>query len=257
LILAGDITMRRLIAIGAIGALGAFVLAQVSGSDMLNSFAKSLNGAKSMSATLTVQQIGGSSTTYKVDLAKPNKARVETPTQLVVADGNTITTYDKGDNSYFKKPETQADLQALFAPDELSLFGAFFDADFYKSVVSSKPAGQKVRKGVSYDVVLANMDNKGKKTVNFYLDPKDKLAKVGEFVLQDAGKTDTVIVAAKDYAIDGNQAGATYAFSAPEGSKEISLEEMNAGKWYENLEEAKAMAKKLNKPILVDFYADW
>jgi len=32
---------------------------------------------------------------------------------------------------------------------------------------------------------------------------------------------------------------------------------MNAGKWYENLEEAEAMAKKTNRPILVDFYADW
>jgi len=249
--------MRRLIAIGAIGALGAFVLAQMSGTDMLNSFAKSLNGAKSLSATLTVQRIPGGASTYKVDLSKPNKARVETPTQLVVADGTTITTYDKGDNSYYKKPETDADLKALFAPDELSLFGAFFDANVYNGVVSSKPAGQKVRKGVSYDVVVANMDKLGKKTVSFYLDPKDKVAKVGEFVLQDAGKTDTVIVAAKDFALDANQANATYAFNAPEGSKEISLEEMNAGKWYENLEEAQAMAKKLNRPILVDFYADW
>jgi outer membrane lipoprotein-sorting protein len=250
--------MRRLIAIGAIGALGAFVFAQVSGSDMLNSFAKSLNGAKSLSATMTVQRIGGSSNTIKVDLAKPNKARIDTPTQLVVADGNTITTYDKTDNSYFKKPETDGDLKALFAPDELSLLGSFFDAGFYKGrVVSSKPGGQKSLKGTSYDVVVATMDDKGKKTISFFLDPKDKLAKAGQFVLQDAGQTDTVIVMAKDYAIDGDQAGSLFAFSAPNGSKEISLEEMNAGKWYENFEEAQAMSKKLNRPIFVDFYADW
>jgi len=242
----------------AVGALGALVFAQVSGSDMLNSFAKSLNGAKSLSATMTVQRVGGSSSTWKVDLAKPNKARVETPTQLIVADGTNITTYDKGDNSYFKKPETDADLNKLFTPDELSLFGSFFDAGYYKtSVVSSKTAGQKSMKGVAYDVVVANMDNKGKKTISFYLDPKDKLAKAGQFILQDAGQTETLIVMPKDYTVDGSQASSMFAFNAPEGSKEISLEEMNAGKWYENLTEAAAIAKKLNKPLFVDFYADW
>jgi outer membrane lipoprotein-sorting protein len=250
--------MRRLIAIGATAGLAVWVLAQVSGTDMLAGFAKSLNGAKSLSATYAVQRIGGTSVTYKVDLAKPNKARIDTPSQLVVADGTTITTYDKNDKSYFKKPATEADLKALFKSDDLSLFGAFFDANFYKgSIVASKATGQKVRKGVTYDVVLANADALGKKTISFYIDPKDKLAKVGEFVLNDAGATDTLLVMTKEYTIDGNAGAGTFAFSAPEGSREISLEEMNAGKWYTNFDEAVAMAKKANKPIFLDFYADW
>jgi len=230
----------------------------MSGTDMLNSFAKSLNGAKSVSATYSVQRIGGSSSTYVVDLAKPNKARIDTPTQLIVADGTNITTYDKGDQSYFKKPETDADLKALFGSDELSLLGSFFDAGFYKDrVVAAKTGGQKVRKGVSYDVVMVNLDSKGKKTANFYLDPKDKLAKIGEFVLTDAGATDTLLVMNKEITVDGSQPGSTFAFKAPEGSREISLEEMNAGKWFETWGEAVAMSKKTNRPILVDFYADW
>src|SRR5689334_11791181 len=144
-------TMRRLIAIGAIAGLAVWVFAQVSGSDMLGSFAKSLNGAKSLSTTYTVQRINGGSSTYKVDLAKPNKARIDTPSQLVVADGTNITTYDKNDKSYFKKPQTDSDLKDLFATDELSLFGPFFDANFFNNkVVSSKPGGQKNRKGVMY-----------------------------------------------------------------------------------------------------------
>jgi outer membrane lipoprotein-sorting protein len=193
-----------------------------------------------------------------VDFAKPNKARIDSPTQLVVADGTTITTYDKGDKSYFKKPQTDADLKDLFKSDELNLFGAFFDAHFYDGkVVSTKPAGQKNRKGVVYNVVLANMDDKNKKTVSFYLDPADKLAKVGEFVLNDAGATDTMIVATKGYNVDGNQAATTYAFVAPEGAREAPAEEMVAGKWYEDFAEAQAIAKRLNKPLFVDFYADW
>src|SRR4051812_29118568 len=188
-------TMRRIIAIAAIAGLAVWVLAQVSGTTMLSDFAKSLNGAKSLSATYTVQRIGGSPVSYSVDLAKPNKARIDTPTQLIVADGSTITTYDKNDKSYFKKPETDEDLKNLFGSDDMNLFGAFFDAEFYKNrVLASKAAGTKVMKGVSYDVVVANTDDKGKKTINFYLDPKDKLAKVGEFVIKDAGATDTLLV---------------------------------------------------------------
>jgi len=250
--------MRRFIAIGAIAGLGVWVFAQSSGADMLASFAKTLNGAKSVSSTYVVQRVGGDSVTYKVDLAKPDKVRIDTPAQLIVADGKNIITLDKGDNSYFKKPETTADMKALFANDDLNLFGAFFDPAFYDGkVLSSKPAGQKMRKGVAYNVVTATMDKYGKKTISFYLDPKDGVAKVGEFVLNDAGKTDTVLVMTKDYTLDGGQASGLFAFTAPEGSKEVSLEEMNAGKWYENLEEAEAMAKKTNRPILVDFYADW
>ncbi|HTQ11598.1 MAG TPA: hypothetical protein VMI31_16170 [Fimbriimonadaceae bacterium] len=250
--------MRRLIAIGVAAGLAGWVIAQVSGTDMLAGYAKSLNSAKSLSATLTIQKVMGGSYTETVDLAKPNKARIDTPTQLVVADGTTITTYDKKANTFFKKPETDADLKAQFTPDELSMFGPFFDAGFFKDkVVTSKAAGQKTFKGTSYNVVLANLDNKNKKTVSFYLDPNDKLAKVGEYVLNDAGVTDTMLVMAKNYSVDGTQKDDTFAFVAPDGAHELTAEEMNAGKWYENLADAEAAAKATNRPILVDFYADW
>ncbi|MFI5387266.1 MAG: hypothetical protein ACHQ50_14240, partial [Fimbriimonadales bacterium] len=108
-----------------------------------------------------------------------------------------------------------------------------------------------------YNVVVAKMDDKDKKTITFYLDPADKLAKVGEYVLKDAGATETVIVRTKDYLVDGAPKADTFAFVAPEDSKEISLVEMNSGKWYENFAEAQAMSKKTGKPMLVDYYADW
>jgi len=252
-------TMRRLIAFGAVAGLAALVLAQVRGTDLLANFAKALNGAKSVSSTYTVQRVGDTATTYKVDLAKPNKARIDTPTQLIVADGTTITTYDKGDKTYYKKPETDADLKAIFASNDLGLFGAFFDADYYKNVVAAKAAGQKNRKGVTYDVVENSMDAAGKLKVSLYLDPSDKLAKIAEInmVDKDAKVNDTLLVMTKELSVNGAPAASLFAFSAPDGSREISLEEMNAGKWYDNMAEAQAMSKKLNKPILVDFYADW
>lgn len=250
--------MRRFIVIGAVAGLAVWVLAQVSGTDMLKTYSTALNSAKSLSTTFTVQKIGGSASTYSVDLAKPNKARIDTPTQLIVADGTTITTYDKKDKSYFKQPETDGDLKALFAGDELSLFGPFFDANAVTSkVVSAKPAGTKIRKGVTFNVVAANMDNKGKKTINFYIDPSDHLAKVGEYTLVDAGATDTLLVMTKEFSVNGAAADSTFAFAPPEGSREITADEMSASKWYTSLEEGQAVAKRLNKPLFVDFYADW
>jgi outer membrane lipoprotein-sorting protein len=242
---------------GAVAGLGVLAFAHVRSSEALDGYAKALNGAKSLSAGYTVQVIGGAVDEYKLDLAKPNKARIDTPTQLIIADGTTITTYDKGDKTYYKTPQTDSDLKKLFADDSLNLFGSFFDAQFYSKVVSAKAAGTKTMKGVAYNLVQATMDDKGKKTVTFYLDPADNLAKVGEFVLVDAGAKDTTVVKTKDLTVDKDQPATTFAFAPPEGSKELSYEEMNAGKWYDNIEEAESMAKKTNKPIFVDFYADW
>jgi len=233
------------------------VLAQVRGNDTLNNFAKVLNDAKSLSATYTVQPIGGTQNAYKVDLAKPNKARIDTPSQLIVADGTTITTYDKGDQSYYKKPETESDLKALFATDDMSLLGAFFDAGFYGKIAAAKAAGQKSLKGVSYDVVEATIN--GSKMMAFYVDPADKLAKAGRIDVTDKslGKTDTTLIVSKELTVNGNQAATLFAFTAPSGAREISMDELNAGKWYTDLNEAQSIAKKLNKPLFVDFYADW
>jgi len=102
--------------------LAVVVFAQVNGSNLLTSHAKALNSSKSISATYTVQKPAGASATYKVDFAKPNKARIDTPNQLVVADGTTITTFDKSDNSFYKKPQTAEDFKGLFAGDEMGLF---------------------------------------------------------------------------------------------------------------------------------------
>lgn len=249
--------MRKFIVMGALAGLAVFVYAQVSGTTLLANFSKALNSSKSVSATLNAQVVNGTASTYKVDLAKPNLARIETPTQLIVADGKNITTLDKGDNTYFKKAETDADLKALFAGDELNLFASFFDASAYEKL-TSKAAGAKNRKGVNYNVVDVNMDGKGKRMVSFYLDPKDSIARLAEInmTMSDKDKT-TIIVSAKDLTIDGATGNGLFAFTPPADSKELSMDEMSAGTWYTDLEEAKMLAKKTNKKIFVDFMATW
>ncbi|HVT13818.1 MAG TPA: thioredoxin family protein [Fimbriimonadaceae bacterium] len=248
--------MRRILGIGAFVGLAAFVIAQVSGTDMLNSFAKALNSSKSVSASYTIQKPIGPSSSYQVDLAKPNKARIESPTEVIVADGNTITTYTKADNTYFKKPQTDAEFKALFANDDLGLFGSFFDANYYGNVVSAKPAGTKVRKGVSYNVVDAKMDQAGKKTVSFYLDPSDQLARVAMITTVDGTNKDDTIIATKTLTVNGDNNSA-FVFNAPADSKELSLDDINAGRWFSTWADASAMSQKTGKPIFIDFFTDW
>jgi len=114
----------------------------------------------------------------------------------------------------------------------------------------------KNRKGVNYNVVDVAMDKAGKKTVSFYLDPNDKIARVADILCVDGTAKDNTLIMTKELTLDGNNDKA-FAFSAPEGAKEVSLDEMSAGKWYTTWAEASAMAKKTNKPIFVDFYTDW
>jgi len=233
-----------------------FVLAQVSGTNQLDGFAKALNSSKSVSATYTVQKPIGASATYKIEFAKPNMARIDSPTQIVVADGKTITTFDKGENSYYKKPQTAEDFKALFNSDDTGLYAAFFDADVFGKVASVKSAGSKNRKGVSYNVIDVTVDKNGKKTVSYYLDPSDKIARVADITTVDGSNKDNTIIMTKEFAL-GQDNGKQFAFVAPDGSKEISLADMSSGKWFTTWAEATSMAKKTGKPIFVDFYTDW
>jgi len=57
----------------------------MSGTDMLGSFSKALNTSKSISATYTIQKPNGTAASYTIDLAKPNKARIDS---TAASDGN-------------------------------------------------------------------------------------------------------------------------------------------------------------------------
>jgi thioredoxin len=61
----------------------------------------------------------------------------------------------------------------------------------------------------------------------------------------------------KQMAVAASADAALFAFKAPEGSRELSLEEMMSDKWYHDLDEAKEVASKTGRKIFVDFYATW
>lgn len=246
--------MRRLVGIFSGVAVLAIAVAQ-GGTGLLGEFGKALYGAQSIKATYTVQMIGDSPAEYQIELKKPNLARIETPSMLIVADGKNITSLDKGQNTYTRQPQTDKDLKSLFANDELNVWAGFFNSDAYKAL-QTKNIGTKTRKGVSYSAVEATYDAKGRKVVTYFLNPADRIARQAQIDLNDPNGKVTIVVQTKDLALNGVN-GDAFAFNAPEGSREISLDELMAGKWYTDLEEAKAVAAKTGRRIFVDFYATW
>jgi len=249
--------MRRAIAFVGAATLAAVIVAQGQGSQLLANFTKALNDAKSLSTTYVVQPVNGSPTNISVELAKPNMAKIDTPTQLIVADGTNITTLDKKEKTFYKKPQTSADLLELFKGDELGLWAGFFNSKALANVASSKNLGTKNRKGMSLNVVEASVDAKGRKTVTYYLNNQDGVARQAEIKLDDQGVKDTTVIDTKTLVLGGDAKNDLFTFKAPDGSREISLEEMSSSKWFTDLEEAKSLAAKTGKKVFVDFMASW
>lgn len=247
--------MRRTLGFIALLSIATAAIAGVVADTKLSNFEKALTDAKSVKATYTVQTIGSTAEAYNVALKKPNLARIDTPTQLLVADGSKIYVLDKAQKAYTKKNQTEADLKALFGPEGVRPFAGFFDTEALDAV-SSKDLGKKNVGGKPLDVVEAVVTPNGKKVVTYYLDPTDSVARKTQIDLNDPSGKVTMIVDTKSIAIDGEISDDTFKFTAPEGVREVTIDE-NSAKWFTNLDEAKRVAAATNRKIFVDFFAEW
>lgn len=231
---------------------GAAVAFAQGGSGLVGAFQTALNGAKTLHADYTYQKVGGVGEAYSVDLKKPDQARVDTPTMMVVADGKTLTTYNKTDKTYYKKPQTGDDLIGLFNPDGLKLWKGFFAN--VPMPTRTRDLGSVERGGNALKGVEAIYS--ASTTSRFYL-ASDNLPRQAEFEVNSQAGRDINIVNASVVAAGGEIPASTFAFNPPAGAKEITAEEANSEKWYTDLETAKKVAKASGKQIFVDFMATW
>lgn len=248
--------MKKFVFLSGLAA-AAIVAAYAAGSSTLGNHVKTLQEAQGLSATFTYQVIGGSATTYKVDLAKPNLVRIDKPGELIVADGQTVTTFDKKANTYFKTPQTEADLGRILGDDEFLVFAPFFHANGMGKMAKVSDGGTKNRKGTAMQVVEAQFDARGMKQATFYVDPASHLVRQVEYLFNDGPQPVRMLMDTKQISVSAQADAGLFAFKAPEGAKELSLEEMLSDKWYHDLEEAKAVAAKTGRKIFVDFFATW
>ena len=141
--------------------------------------------------------------------------------------------------------------------NDLYIWAAFFDGKIADRYTSIHEAGTKTRKGVTYNVVVFNLPSGRPTTVTYYLDQTDFIARQAEFSVKSGSATDLIVYQAKTLALGNNADPSYYAFTPPEGSRELSEAEVNAGKWYTNLDDALQAAKSMNKMVFVFFEADW
>ncbi|MBS1714437.1 MAG: thioredoxin family protein [Armatimonadetes bacterium] len=223
-------------------------------SPKLKAFADALGAAQSFSATYSVQPIGGSPVEFKVAFAKPDKARIETADSIVVADGKTITTYNKQDNTYFDKPQTELDLLSTFNGVETSVWKPFFKPESVKNYATSKDSGTKSRGGKTLNVVEVSADAKGQTTMRLYTDSTDMLCQ-GEVTVQSSKGAQTSVMIVTEAAF--NAGSDLFAFKAPNGAKKVEFDALTAGVWLSDFDKALQIAKASNKLVMVDFMASW
>lgn len=216
---------------------------------------EALKGKTSISAKVSVQEVGGGSNAYTIDMKKPNLLRLDSTSTLIVADGTTITTYDKKQGVFYKQPQTKEDIKVLLDDDQYALFTGFFGSapNALKSVDGDK-------KSLGGDQVLevkAFYDKDGKKTQTFYVGSDNIAKRAAINAKKKEGNPYTAVINAKDVVVDGKPSNDLFAFNAPSSAKEINYQDLIASKWFYDLDEAKLVAGRMHKKIFIDFMASW
>lgn len=250
--------MNKRFFIAGAAVLGAiFAVAATIGetSPKLKAYADSMAAAQSFSAKYNVQVIGASASEYSVAFSKPNMARIETSDSITVADGKTIFIYNKEDNTFIKKNQTEAELLGLFSNMEISFWKPFFKPDCVTAYAGSKDAGTKTRGGKTLNVVNVQADPKGETTMKLYTDTSDNSLKQGEITTNSPKGSESTVVIVTESSM--NAPSDLFAFKAPSGAKEIEATMTKPGEFTTDFWAALALAKSTGKLLMVDFMASW
>lgn len=221
------------------------------GSSAFAAFTEALNKKPTLSASIKVQQVGGSAVTYQVAMKKPGFLRVDKPSELFVADGTQITVFDKKDKVFYKKAQTSEDLKLALKEEGLNIVAPFFDA---KAIAPTtvRDLGTKSIAGENVRVLEAVFGSKNAKVVTLYV-PTNNLLKRAQVVVGKADSQTTSVISAQM----GDSVTDSFAFQAPDGATEISYEDLISSRWITDFDEAMLVAKRTGKKVFVDFMADW
>lgn len=176
-----------------------------------------LLASKSLTSKCTVQIVGGASFEKSIVLAKPNRIRIESPSQLIVSDGTTVWKLNKKTNEYIEGPAPGEPGKLL--EGEGILYLAFFDPKFMESVGSSKAGKVRKIKGFTVREVEVTLPKIPGASATLLIDDTIGIAR-GMVWKETTPQAMEMVVFAEELALDKAD-DKLFAFVAPEGAKKL------------------------------------
>ncbi|MBS1706419.1 MAG: thioredoxin family protein [Armatimonadetes bacterium] len=219
----------------------------------LAKYVSAIHSANALEASYTVQEIGGSKGTYKVQLAKPNMVKIDMPGKVITVNGDQMMVFMKAQKEHYTKAVDATGIQNLFAEPALRMWAPFFSENAYDNLAAT--VGDKVRrKGMELTPVKTVVDSNTGKTLTFLFAGNGDL-KQNTIELTTSDKTSVIDFTSLLLKADASKDA--FALKAPEGSKEIQEADLASADWFTDYDAALAEATKTNRKVLIDCFATW
>ena len=217
--------LRALIGLSALSVLGSFADAGDAGH--LAAYVKALNSAEGLDVTYSISEVGGSTTQYRVVLAKPDKALIVTPSTSYYADGTNFTIFNRQQNTYIVREQSAEALKEILSDELFALWRPFFDPAAFDSVASTRNEGTRKRRGEQLKIVSAQMFKTGDYTIRLHLGQLDNQVRQAEFIDTNGFSPRTHILTVSSMKT-GTLADDLFAFVAPANAKLLSEIDLRA-----------------------------
>lgn len=211
-------TMKLSYTILAALPLLAGALLMQSPSATVKAHADKLVSSKTLTLRYSVQVVGGTSFEKTVSLAKPNRLRIESPSQLIVSDGKTQWTLNKKTNEYIESPAPSNTEKLL--EDEGIWYAAFFNQKFMDGIGTSKAGKIRKMKGISIREVEITFPKNSGASATLLIDDSIGVAR-GMIWKETAPKPFEMVVFADEIALDKSVEDSLFVFAPPQGAKKL------------------------------------
>lgn len=174
---------------------------------------------KAESATVKFKMIaaGGATTEQSLTLSKPNMLKWDTPAQLVLCDGKSVTTYDKAKKTYTVVPITEGAPTSLMGSEAVWAWTAFFNPKIGEQILTEKKGKTLSQRGVSLtEAIIARKGGE----ITLLVDDASGLVKGGNYISKDG----TSMIFQAEVTVSAKPAAPEkFAWVAPEGATEATI----------------------------------
>lgn len=177
-----------------------------------------LQKAASLTASIRVIQLNGSTSEQTLVLSRPSSLRWDSPSKLVVSDGKNITTYDKSKKRFRTLPFSETGLKSALTSDAIWAWTAFFNSDFGASVATTRKGPERTNKGVTTtDYVFAR---KSGLPITLMIDKANGIARGANYKDESGNE---FVVQCSDFKLgDQPVAETVFAWNPPAGAQDAT-----------------------------------